>query len=77
MLSINPFLQTTPQDHQIDSLNRTITMLLQGIALHSFCHDESEFGVFQSSLRKLRDQMAVTEDEDSKLLLAGSAIRTP
>jgi hypothetical protein len=55
-------------------LNRIISVLLQGLALHSFCHDEGEFGVFQQSLRKLRDQFAVADDDDSRLLLAGSAI---
>jgi len=75
MLSINPFLHS-PRDRHIDSLNRIISVLLQGLALHSFCHDEGEFELFQRSLRKLRDQFATTEDDDSKLLLAGSAIRT-
>jgi GGDEF domain-containing protein len=75
MLSINPFVHT-PRDLQIDSLNRIISVLLQGLALHSFCHDEGEFEDFQRSLRKLRDQFATADDDDSKLLLAGAAIRT-
>jgi GGDEF domain-containing protein len=74
MLSINPFLQT-PRDHRIDSLNRVISVLLQGLALHSFSHDEAEFDVFQRALRKLREEISRVDDDDSALILAGSAIR--
>ena len=75
MLSINPFLQT-PRDRRIDSLNRIISVLLQGISLHSFCYDEVEFGRFQRSLRKLRVEVELVDDDDSAMILAGSAIRT-
>ena len=75
MRSLNPFLQS-PRDHRIECLNRIVSILLQGLALHSFCHDENEFEKFQASLRKLREQLTQADDDDSKLLLAGSAIRT-
>ncbi len=75
MLSINPFLHA-PRERREDARSRVISILLQGIALHSFSHDEGEFEVFQGALHKLRDEIPKVGDEDSVLLLAGSAIRT-
>lgn len=75
MLSINTFL-SSPKDSRIDALNRVISVLLQGMSLHSFCHDENEFAGFQRSLRRLREEIQSVHDEDTALILAGSAIRT-
>lgn len=75
MMSIHTFLHA-PKDSRTDALNRVISILLQGMALHSFCHDEPEYANFQRSLRRLREEIQSVRDEDTALILAGSAIRT-
>lgn len=75
MLSINPFLQP-PRDRRVEALHRVISVLLQGMALHSFSYDSTEFEAFQRALRKLRDEIAQVDDDDSAVILAGSAVRT-
>ncbi len=59
-----------------EALNRVISLLFQGIALYSFSFDTVEFEIFQRAMRKLREEIAAVDDEDSALILAGSAIRT-
>lgn len=73
MLSIRPSLYQ--QDAQVKSLQRVISVLLQGIAIHSYRHDQAEYDVFAQTIRKLRADAALVDDEDSLLLLAGAAIR--
>jgi GGDEF domain-containing protein len=51
-------------------------MLLQGMALHSFESNTEPAEKFQNAIRKVRsDFEKVDDDQDSALLLAGSAIR--
>ena len=75
MRSLQSFLQS-PRDQRIDALKRVISILLQGMALHSFSYDGAEFELFQRAIRTLRDDIASVEDDDSVLIMAGSAIRT-
>lgn len=62
-------------ERQVEALNRVISILLQGIAMNAFEFDAAAYENFQTSMRKLRDKMESAEDEDTALLLAGSAIR--
>lgn len=42
--------------------------------MHSYNFDDAEYAEFQSSMRKLRDQIGKAGDEDGLLLTAGAAI---
>lgn len=83
----NPPLPATPKpgplrqvagqkDPRTEALNRVISMLLQGLALHSYCQNDEEFSAFQKRIRNLREEIARVDDEDTGLLVVGSAVRT-
>ncbi|HZL56011.1 MAG TPA: GGDEF domain-containing protein [Bryobacteraceae bacterium] len=81
MTTLSPFLKSpraqtlTREDRKTDSLNRVVSLLLQGISLHTFQFDPAVTETFQISIRKLRSQLELVDDEDSALLMAGAAIR--
>jgi len=63
-------------ERRAEALNRVVSMLLQGIALHSFDSESPEAAGFQAAIRKVRSDFdKVDDDQDSALLLAGAAIR--
>ena len=75
-----PMAQQTsqsPRDQRTESLNRVISMLLQGLALQNFCSDDEEFEAFQRKVRKLREEISKIDDEDTGLLVVGSSARPP
>lgn len=74
MLSVKPLFQPSVE-RRIGSLNRLVSILLQGIALHSFRCDEAGFEAFQEEMLKLRHEIAGIDDEDSAFLLSAAAIR--
>jgi GGDEF domain-containing protein len=65
------------RDQRTESLNRVISMLLQGLALQNFCSDDEEFEAFQRKVRKLREEISKIDDEDTGLLVVGSSARAP
>ncbi len=65
----------SPQEEQTKALNRVLSMLLQGLALQSYCQDDDEFQAFQNKVRRLREEIARIDDEDSGLLVVGSTAR--
>jgi GGDEF domain-containing protein len=67
----------SPRDQRTESLNRVISMLLQGLALQNFCSDDEEFEAFQRKVRKLREEISKIDDEDTGLLVVGSSARAP
>ena len=66
-----------PKAPRTEALNRVISMLLHGLALHSYCQDDGEFTAFQRRIRNLREEIARIDDEESGLLVVGSASRSP
>lgn len=62
-------------ERRAEALGRVVSMLLQGIALHSFESASAEAMAFQTAIRKVRGDFEKVEDQDSTLLLAGAAIR--
>ena len=85
MIRLTPFLKDsdsrigiTPGDHasrQSEALNRVISVLMQGIAIHGLNYDETAFNAFQDAVWKMRAGFDQVTDEDSAMLLAGSVIR--
>src|SRR5665213_243616 len=81
MTTLSPFLKSpraqtlTREDRKADSLNRVVSLLLQGVSLHTFQFDPAVTETFQFSIRKLRSRLELVDDEDSALLMAGAAIR--
>lgn len=81
MTALSPFLRgsrkqvATPGDRKAEALNRVVSLLLQGISLHAFQFDPAATEAFQLSMRKLRAELEMVDDEDSALLLAAAAIR--
>lgn len=81
MTTLSPFLWTrsgkddSAAQKQAEALNRIISILLQGIGLHTFNFDEARFLAFGKSLRKIRMEFERASDEATALLAAGAAIR--
>lgn len=81
MTTLSPFLKgsrkqtATVGDRKAETLNRVVSLLLQGISLHAFQFDPGATDAFQLSIRKLRTELELVDDEDSALLMAASAIR--
>jgi len=81
MTKLSPFLKgsrkqtATIDDRKAEALNRVVSLLLQGISLHAFQFDPGATEAFQLSIRKLRTDLELVDDEDSALLMAAAAIR--
>lgn len=60
---------------QAEALNRVISVLMQGIALHGLQYDETAFRTFQDGVWKMRTSFDQATDDDSAMLLAGAVIR--
>jgi len=79
MTTLTPFMnasRTVAAERRAEALSRVVSMLLQGIALHSFASESPEAAGFQAAIRKVRSDFdKVDDDQDSALLLAGAAIR--
>jgi GGDEF domain-containing protein len=79
MSNISPFFHGSRRngsgDRKADALVRVVSILLQGVVRHSFESDSADAAAFQTSLRKVRTEFEQAVDEDSALLLAGSAVR--
>jgi GGDEF domain-containing protein len=81
MTTLSPFLKgsrkptPTVSDRKAEALNRVVSLLLQGISLHAFQFDPAATEAFQFSIRKLRTELELVDDEDSALLMAAAAIR--
>jgi GGDEF domain-containing protein len=79
MTTLSPFLngmrKGAAADRKAEALGRVVSILLQGIARHSFDSDSPESEGFQAEVRKIRTEFDQVSDEDSALLLAGAAIR--
>ncbi len=76
MISIGSYLQTARPEQKSKALERVTAMLMQGLAMHSYKHDEGEFCEFQNTIRKLRQQLTTAEDEETLFLTAGAAIHS-
>jgi len=78
MTTLTPFMnasRTVAAERKAEALGRVVSMLLQGIALHSFESDLPPGEAFQNAIRKVRGDFEKADDQDSALLLAGAAIR--
>jgi GGDEF domain-containing protein len=81
MTTLSPFLKgsrkqiATIGDRKAEALNRVVSLLLQGISLHAFQFNAAATEVFQLSIRKLRSELELVDDEDSAMLMAAAAIR--
>jgi GGDEF domain-containing protein len=79
MTTLSPFFnglrKGVPAERKAEALGRVVSILLQGIALHSYEADSAQAEDFRVSVRKVRSDFEQTEDEDTALLLAGAAIR--
>ncbi len=81
MTALSPFLKGSRKqaaaigDRKAEALNRVVSLLLQGISLHAFQFDPAATEAFQLSIRKLRTELELVDDEDSALLMAAAAIR--
>jgi GGDEF domain-containing protein len=80
MITLSTFLARGPKDgasgaRHAEALNRIVSVLLQGIALHSFNFDAERFVTFGSAVRKVRAEFENASDEATALLAAGAAIR--
>lgn len=79
MTTLSPFLNSLRKgasgERKAEALGRVVSILLQGIALHSYDADSTSASEFQTGIRKLRNDFEKADDEDAALLLAGSAIR--
>jgi GGDEF domain-containing protein len=79
MNTLSPFLnglrKGSSGDRKAAVLGRVVSILLQGIALHSYDADSAIASEFQTAIRKVRNDFEHTDDEDTALILAGSAIR--
>jgi GGDEF domain-containing protein len=80
MTTLTPFLwpggkQDTSGQRQAEALNRIVSVLLQGIALHTFNFDPAQFPAFEKTIRKVRSDFEQAPDEATALLAAGAAIR--
>ena len=81
MTKLSPFLKgsrkqpVTIEDGKAEALNRVVSLLLQGISLHAFQFDPAATETFQLSMRKLRTELELVDDEDSALMMAAAAIR--
>jgi GGDEF domain-containing protein len=85
MISFSPYLKSSrgsvPMSpaavtgRQAEALNRVISVLMQGIALHGLQYDETAFRTFQDAVWKMRAGFDQATDEDSAMLLAGAVIR--
>jgi GGDEF domain-containing protein len=81
MTKLSPFLKgsrkqtATIDDRKAEALNRVVSLLLQGISLHAFQFDPAATEAFQLSIRKLRSEVELVDDEDSALMMAAAAIR--
>jgi GGDEF domain-containing protein len=78
MTTLKPFMnasRTIAAERKAEALERVVSMLLQGIALHSFESNTEPAEKFQNAIRKVRSDFDKVDDQDSTLLLAGSAIR--
>lgn len=68
--------RTVAAERRAEALSRVVSMLLQGIALHSSEAESAEAAGFEAAIRKVRgDFEKVGDDQDSALLLAEAAIR--
>lgn len=74
MISIGSYLQDARPEQKSKTLERVTAMLMQGLAMHSYKHDEAEFEEFQNTIKKLRKQLSTAEDEETLFLSAGAAI---
>ncbi len=78
MIALSPFNGSKGRTHaeqRAEALNRVVSILLQGVILHGFQHDQNSFEKFESGMRKVRADFDDAADEDTVLLLAGTAIR--
>ena len=79
MITLAPYLKSrggsTAGEREAEALNRIISVLLQGIALHGFNYEPAAFAAFEKSIRKLRADFDHVTDEATALLLTGAAIR--
>src|SRR3954466_9609395 len=85
MIQLSPFLKSpssrpTSGEFEADmrrsgGLNRVLSVLMQGIALHALPYEDAAFASFQNSVWKLRASFELAQDEDSAMLLAGAVIR--
>lgn len=85
MISFSPYLKSSRGNvplspaavtgRQAEALNRVISVLMQGIALHGLQYDETAFRLFQDAVWKMRAGFDQATDEDSAMLLAGAVIR--
>ncbi len=65
-------------DPKVLALNRVTAMLLHGLALHAYCHEDDEFAAFQKMVRNLREEIARIDDGDegsNGLLVVGSSVK--
>jgi GGDEF domain-containing protein len=77
MTTLAPFMnasRTVAAERKAEALSRVVSLLLQGIALHSFETGSAQAASFQTGIRKVRADFDKTDDPDSVLLLAGAAI---
>ena len=80
MTTLSPFLwpggkQDSAGQKQAEALNRIVSVLLQGIALHTYNFDPAQFEAFDNAIRKVRHEFEHAPDEATALLSAGAAIR--
>jgi hypothetical protein len=81
MTRLSPFLKgsrkppTAVDDRKAEALNGVVSLLLQGISLHAFQFDPAATEAFQLSIRKLRTELELVDDEDSALAMAAAAVR--
>lgn len=78
MTTLKPFMnasRTVAAERRSEALERVVSMLLQGIAMHCLESDAEHTQRFEEAIRKVRGDFEKVEDQDSALLLAGAAIR--
>jgi len=65
------------QEQQTKSLNRVLSLLLQGLALQSYCQDDAEFQFFQAKIRNLREEIAKIDEDSAGLPETGGTDMRP
>jgi GGDEF domain-containing protein len=75
MVSLTKYLLGEQQPDISSSLLRVASLLLEGTALHAVNYDRAELDTFQTSIRRIRENIEQSNDPSELLVLGGEAMR--